>query len=68
MSQYIPIAQIAVAVILVVFILFQQRETAFGSGQGVYSTRRGIQQKLFWGTVILGIIFIALAVLNLLIK
>ena len=68
-EKIIPITQIAVAVILMVLILFQQRGTALGSafGQesGFYATRRGIQQKIFWGTVVFGALFVVLAVLNL---
>jgi len=69
MENYISIAQIAVSVVLIVLVLFQQRGTALGSafGQegGFYSTRRGIQQKLYIATIILGFAFIALAILNL---
>jgi len=70
MQQYLPIAQIVVAAILVVLILLQQRGTALGSafGQegGFYATRRGIQQKIFWVTIVFGALFIILALLNLL--
>jgi protein translocase SecG subunit len=63
------IAQIVVSVFLIIFILLQQRGTAlgsaFGGGGGFYATRRGIQKKLFWATVVLGALFIILALLNL---
>jgi len=69
MENYISIAQIVVSVVLIALVLFQQRGTALGSafGQegGFYSTRRGIQQKLYVATIILGFCFIALAILNL---
>jgi preprotein translocase subunit SecG len=70
--NYLPIIQIVVAILLIVSILFQQRGTAMGSafgqeGGGFYSTRRGIQKKLFWATVVLGTIFVLLALANLLI-
>ena len=69
MIEFLPIAQIVVAVAMIVLILLQQRGTALGSafGQegGFYSTRRGIQKKIFWGTVVCGALFIVLAVLNL---
>ena len=74
MSAYIGIAEIIVSILLIIFILIQQRGTALGSafgggdsGGGFYSTRRGIQQKIFIGTIILGVLFIALAVANLLV-
>jgi len=69
MQQYLPTIQIVVSAVLVVLILLQQRGTALGSafGQegGFYATRRGIQQKMFIATIILGIIFVALAVFDL---
>jgi len=69
MKEFLPIAQIVVAVFLIVFILLQQRGTAlgsaFGGGGGFYATRRGIQKKIFWATVVLGALFIILALLNL---
>lgn len=68
-KQFLPLAQLTVAAILIAFVLIQQRGTALGSafGQsgGAYSTRRGIQKKIFWATIVLGIIFLFLAVLNL---
>ena len=69
MQQYLPLAQIVVSVLLIVFILLQQRGAALGSafGQegGFYATRRGMQQKILWATIICGVLFIALALLNL---
>lgn len=71
MEQYLPYAQIVVAVVLIVLVLLQQRGTALGSafgqegGGGFYSTRRGLQKKLLWATIIFGILFIVLALLNL---
>lgn len=68
--QSLPIIQMAVAIILITLILFQQRGTALGSafGQesGFYSTKRGIQQKIYWGTIVFGALFVLLAILNLL--
>ena len=69
MKQFLPLLQIAVAILLIVFILLQQRGTALGSafGQegGFYATRRGIQKKIFLATIISGALFIILALLNL---
>jgi len=69
MKSFLPIAQIIVAVLLVVFILLQQRGTALGSAfggeGGFYATRRGIQKKIFWATVVFGVLFVVLALLNL---
>ena len=70
MKEFLPIAQIVVSVLLIIFILLQQRGTALGSafgggGGGFYATRRGIQKKVFWATVIFGALFVILALLNL---
>lgn len=69
MEKYLPIVQIVISVLLIAFILLQQRGqalgSAFGGEGGFYATRRGFEKKIFWGTVIFGVLFIALAVLNL---
>lgn len=68
---YLPFAQIFVSFLIVVCILLQQRGTglggAFGGGDGsFFTTRRGIQQKLYLLTWLLGAVFLILAILNLL--
>ncbi len=70
MQIFLPIAQTIVAILLIVFILLQQRGTALGSafggeGGGFYATRRGIQKKIFWATIICGVLFIVFALSNL---
>lgn len=69
MTQYLPIAQIIVAIFLILSILLQQRGTAlgstFGSEGGFYATQRGIQKKIFWATIVFGVLFVVLALLNL---
>jgi preprotein translocase subunit SecG len=69
MNNLLPILQIIIAILLIVFILLQQRGqglgSAFGQSGGFYSTRRGIQQKIFWATIVSGALFIILALLNL---
>jgi len=73
MQNTITIIQAVVALFLIIFIMFQQRGTALGSAfgggdsGGFYSTRRGIQKKLFWATIVLGFLFIILAVINLIV-
>jgi len=72
MDIFLIIAQIIAAILLIVLILFQQRGTALGSAfggesGGFYATRRGIQKKIFWATIACGVLFILLAIANLLI-
>jgi preprotein translocase subunit SecG len=66
----IPIAQIAVAVLLVALILLQERSAGLsglfgGEGGGFYQTRRGVEKIIFYSTVILSLVFVALAVFQL---
>ena len=69
----LTIAEIVVAVTIIVFILLQQRGTALGAafgggdGGGAYATRRGLQQKLYWATIALTATFIILALVDLVI-
>ncbi|HQO27733.1 MAG TPA: preprotein translocase subunit SecG [Candidatus Pacearchaeota archaeon] len=64
------IAQTAVSVALVAVILLQQRGTAIGSFMGggsgeSYASRRGMEKYLLWATIILLIVFVGLAIANL---
>lgn len=69
MGQYLYLSQIVIAIFLMVLILLQQRGTALGSafGQegGFYATRRGFQKKIFWATIVCGVLFVVLAISNL---
>ena len=73
MQQYLLISQIVVSVLLIICISLQQRGTALGSAFGgssggeFYASRRGLQKKVFYATIVLTIIFIALGIINLLI-
>ena len=71
--DYLIILQIIVSITLIVFILFQQRGSAIGSIMGggggggeSYLSRRGMEKKLFWATIIVAIAFLSLGILNLL--
>ncbi|OGZ17823.1 MAG: preprotein translocase subunit SecG [Candidatus Nealsonbacteria bacterium RBG_13_37_56] len=72
MEKIISIIQIIIAALLITFIMLQQRGTALGSsfggeGGGFYSTRRGLQKKILWLTIISAFLFIGLALVNLII-
>lgn len=71
MKTYLSLAQLIIAFLLVGAILLQQRGTALGSsfGQkgGFYATRRGLEKKILWLTVVLAILFVGTAILNLVI-
>ncbi len=65
MTFWIKIAQIVVAIVLMLAILMQNRGTglgsAFGGSGGVYLTKRGLEKKLFIATIVLAAIFILLS-------
>lgn len=69
MKKYLDIAQIAVSVLLMTFILLQARGTGLGAtfgGEGnVYRTKRGLEKTLFRGTIVLSVIFFGLALTTL---
>ena len=70
--SYLPIIQIVVAVLLVISILLQQRGGGLGgafggSDGGSFGAKRGLQQKLHYATIVLAILFVGLALLNLVI-
>jgi len=66
------IAQIVVSVLLIAAVLMQQRGTGlsatFGGEGNIYRTKRGIEKALFILTIVLAIVFFAIAIANILIK
>ena len=66
--RYLLIAQAVIALLLVVSVLLQNRGSglgsAFGSDFGGYYTKRGIEKFLFYATVVLAIVFLALSATN----
>ncbi len=65
MIFWIKIAQIVVAILLMVAILMQNRGAGlggvFGGSGGVYLTKRGLEKKLFIATIVLAAIFLLLS-------
>jgi preprotein translocase subunit SecG len=73
MQFLINIIQILVSVLLVTAVLMQQRggglsQVFGGGGGGAYHTRRGMEKIIFQATIVLAGLFLATAVLNLLIQ
>ncbi len=69
MTNVFPIAQIIIAILLIASVLLQQRgsglSSAFGGQGGVYYQRRGFEKILVILTVILAVLWAALAVASL---
>lgn len=73
MFFWIKIAQVVIAVLLMIAILMQNRGSGLGGifgggGGGVYLTKRGLEKKLFIATIVLAIIFLLLSLSVFLIK
>lgn len=67
----IAISQVIVSIALVVLILLQERSSGLsgllgGEGVGYYQTRRGLEKMVFISTIVLAVVFILLAVIQLL--
>ena len=69
MNTYLNIAQIVLAVALVLAILLQVKGGGlggiFGQADSVYRTRRGIEKTLFQLTIVLAVLFIVVAIIAL---
>ena len=72
MTNIFNYLQIIFAVLLIIAILLQHRGTslggAFGGEGNVYRSRRGAEKFLFYATIVLAVIFVGLAVANMLIQ
>jgi len=68
-QTYFSIAQIIVALVLIVVILLQVRGGGlggiFGQAESTFRTRRGLEKTLFQFTIALVVIFVVLSILNL---
>lgn len=68
MDAALDIAQIAIAVLLMVVVLTQSKGSGFsgafgGDTSSIYRTRRGIEKTLFNFTIIVGIGFVVLSII-----
>jgi preprotein translocase subunit SecG len=69
MENYLYVAQIVVAVALILVALLQVRGGGlggiFGQADTVYRTKRGVEKTLFQLTIALVVIFIVLSIVSL---
>ncbi len=69
MQTFLNIAQIVLAVVLIVAIMLQVRGGGlggiFGQADTVFRTRRGIEKTMFQLTIIVAILFIIVSVVSL---
>ena len=68
MITYLNVAQIVVAVALILTVLLQVRDGGlngiFGQPDAVYRTKRGVEKTLFQLTIALVVIFIILSLIS----
>ena len=72
MERFLDIALIITSVTLIISVILQSKGAGLGGltgadTGGVYTARRGIERTLFWVTIVLSVIFFALAIASLLI-
>lgn len=65
------VIQFILAVLLIVVVLLQQKGTGlsgvFGGSSNIYSTKRGFDKILHYGTITIAICFFALSIIRLII-
>ena len=67
MQVYLNITELIVAVVLILVILIQVKGAGtglFGSAEGSFRTRRGVEKTLFQFTIALGVVFVLLSMLS----
>jgi len=68
MQTLLNAIQIALAILLVIVILLQQRGSgmgaAFGGDTSVYRTKRGAEKILFQATIVICVLFLASVIAN----
>lgn len=68
MGTYISIAQILIALVLIVILLLQVRGGGlggvFGQPDSTYRTRRGVEKTLFRFTIALATLFVVMSIVS----
>ena len=69
MQTYLNVAEIVLAIALILAILLQVRGGGlggiFGQADTVYRTKRGVEKTLFQLTIVLAVLFIVVAIVTL---
>lgn len=68
--MFLAVIQIIIAILIVALILLQERSAGLsgifgGEGGGFYQTRRGLEKIIFTSTIVLAVVFVGLAVFQL---
>ncbi|MFZ5820822.1 MAG: preprotein translocase subunit SecG [Chloroflexota bacterium] len=72
MEKFLNIALIITSVALIASVILQSKGAGLGGLTGadsgsVFTARRGIERTLFWVTIVLSVVFFALAIASVLI-
>jgi len=67
MTQFLQISLIITSVALILSVILQSKGAGLGGLTGsdtgsVFTARRGIERTLFWVTIVLSVLFFALAI------
>ncbi len=74
LQQALPYVQIVLSILIIVSVILQRTGASLGGAFGAdnfssgFHTRRGLEKTLFTSTIVLGVLFAASALLNLLIS
>ncbi len=72
MTNILTYAQVGSAVLLIISILLQQRGQGLGAGIGgtgmEYSTKRGVEQGVFYATIVLTVLFLGVSIARLILN
>ncbi|MBI2356444.1 preprotein translocase subunit SecG [Candidatus Dojkabacteria bacterium] len=67
MRDTLLIVQIVLSVLIVIFVLLQNRAeglgTMFGGGGEIFRTKRGLEKFLYYGTILLAVLFSSLSLI-----
>lgn len=69
MQTYLYLAQIVLAIALIVLVTVQAKDAGLsqmfgGSDMGVTRTRRGVEKSMFQATIVLSVLFVLLALVT----
>jgi len=70
MKNYLTALQISISLLLIFFIILQQRggTSSLIFGQSSYGVKRGVEKKIFYLTILAAILFVIFALLNAFLK
>jgi len=70
--QILDIAQIVIAILLIITILLQNRGSglgaAFGGEGNIYMAKRGAEKFIFWASIVLSVAFLGLGMARIILQ